>query len=487
MVISDEVAQRVQGRVGTTIADKWRLSRVLGIGGMAAVYAAVHRNQNRVAIKMLHPEQSLNETVRTRFLREGYVANTVDHPGAVRVFDDGVLEGSAYLVMELLEGESLEDRRERLGGRLPASDVLSLCDRLLDTLAAAHEKGVVHRDIKPDNLFLTSEGQLKVLDFGIARLHELSEPGGTTAGTFMGTPSFMAPEQARGRWAEVDARSDLWAVGATMFYLLTGRLVHDADSFADQLALAVREPAPALSTIDANLPQPVSEIVDRALAYRAVDRFESARAMQEAVRSALRTLGPSRTASISTEVSAEYRKLAGENQTLLATPDPPSPPRGRRTSAGAVAVIVASQPHGSKSLRRVGLAMVGAAVLLLALVALRWLPRAEESPTVAPEAQPSELRTHVASSNTPALATAASPPAGISTPVGESVKTSATAPDPTAPIAKPHTLPAREPSSAHAEPGRKNDSKAPPQASAAPTLPAAVPSTRAESLLDKRF
>src|SRR5262245_21998220 len=99
MVISDEVAQRVQSRVGTTIAEKWRLSRVLGIGGMAAVYAAVHRNQYRVAIKMLHPEQSLNETVRTRFLREGYVANTVNHAGAVRVFDDGVLEGSAYLVM----------------------------------------------------------------------------------------------------------------------------------------------------------------------------------------------------------------------------------------------------------------------------------------------------------------------------------------------------------------------------------------------------
>src|SRR6476659_5231365 len=118
MVISDEVAQRVEGRVGTTIADKWRLARVLGIGGMAAVYAAVHRNQNKVAVKMLHPEQSLNNVVRQRFLREGYAANSVDHPGAVRVLDDDVTaDGAAFLVMELLEGESLEDRRDRHGGK----------------------------------------------------------------------------------------------------------------------------------------------------------------------------------------------------------------------------------------------------------------------------------------------------------------------------------------------------------------------------------
>jgi serine/threonine-protein kinase len=486
MVISDEVAQRVQGRVGTTIADKWRLSRVLGIGGMAAVYAAVHRNQNRVAIKMLHPEQSLNETVRTRFLREGYVANTVDHPGAVRVFDDGVLEGSAYLVMELLDGESLEDRRERLGGRLPASDVLSLCDRLLDTLAAAHEKGIVHRDIKPDNLFLTSDGRLKVLDFGIARLHELSQPGGTTAGTFMGTPSFMSPEQARGRWAEVDARSDLWAVGATMFYLLTGRLVHDADSFADQLALAVREPAPALSTIDAKLPKAVSEIVDRALAYRAVDRFANAREMQEAIRRALATLGPP-SASVGAEMSAEHRRLVGETQTLMATPDPLSSPRDRRTSAGAVAIIAASEADGGRGTRRVGIALAGVALLLLVALFI-WFPRTPEAPTVAPEARAGEPRAHTASS-TPPIAT---PQVVLPAPTEETVeapKASVSAATPAGPVvAKPAARVAREPGTPPEPAARKSEAKASSQPSAGVirTAPAA-PSARPDSLLDKRF
>jgi serine/threonine-protein kinase len=473
--------------VGTVLREKWTLDSLLGVGGSAAVYSSTHRNGKRAAIKLLHQELAVEPDVVNRFLREGYVANTVDHPGAVRVFDDGVLEGSAYLVMELLDGESLEDRRERLGGSLPASEVLSLCDRLLDTLAAAHEKGVVHRDIKPDNLFLTSDGQLKVLAFGIARLQELSQPGGTTAGTFMGTPSFMAPEQARGRWAEVDARSDLWAVGATMFYLLTGRLVHDADSFADQLALAVREPAPALSTIDAKLPQAVAEVVDRALAYRAIDRFANAREMQEAVRLALRTLGAPQAASIRAEPSAEYRKLTGETQTLLATPDPLSPPRDRRTSAGAVAVVAASQPEASKGLRRFGLGLVGAALLLLGLVALRWLPRTEESPAVAPETRSNEQGTHVASPSTPAttaVPAAAELPLQSPLMVVEAAKAAASATEATTPpVAKLPRAPARE---SGAE--RKNEAKAapPPSASAARAAPAA-PSARSESLLDKRF
>src|SRR5262245_58532705 len=195
MELGEDLVRRVQGRLGTTVGGKWRLERVLGIGGMAAVYAALHRNQNKVAIKMLHPEQSLNNVVRQRFLREGYAANSVDHQGAVRVLDDDVTpDGAAFLVMELLEGESLEDRRDRHGGRLPAGEVLALIDQTLDVLIAAHDKGIVHRDIKPDNLFLTLRGELKVLDFGIAQLREHGATGRTSVGTFMGTPSYMPPE-----------------------------------------------------------------------------------------------------------------------------------------------------------------------------------------------------------------------------------------------------------------------------------------------------
>ena len=239
--------------------------------------------------------------MRLRFLREGYVANTVDHPGAVRVFDDDTTDdGAAFLVMELLEGETLETRAERLGGKLAPAELLLLADRLLDVLGAAHAKGIVHRDIKPDNLFLTTDGQLKVLDFGIARLRELGEPAverpalghKTAAGTFLGTPAFMSPEQARGRWDEVDERTDLWAVGATMFTLLTGNSVHEAHTVNEQLVLAVTTQAPSLAQRAPDLPPELVRVIDRALAYHKNDRFQHAREMQAALREARALFAP---------------------------------------------------------------------------------------------------------------------------------------------------------------------------------------------------
>jgi serine/threonine-protein kinase len=163
----DPMLMRARTRVGSVLREKWRLDALLGVGGMAAVYSATHRNGSRVAVKILHPELSVNVQVKTRFLREGYVANAVGHDGAVRVSDDDTAEdGAAFLVMELLDGETLEDRRMRFGGRLSEDEVLAMAEQLLDVLAAAHAKGVVHRDLKPENVFLTRAGQVKVLDFG---------------------------------------------------------------------------------------------------------------------------------------------------------------------------------------------------------------------------------------------------------------------------------------------------------------------------------
>src|SRR5580704_5504658 len=227
--VLDPLLLRARGRIGSTLRGKWRLDALLGIGGMAAVYAGTHRNGMRAAVKVLHPEMMINAEVRTRFLREGYVANSIDHQAAVKVLDDDVAEdGSLFLVTELLDGETLEDRRIRLGGQMSEDDVLAVTDQLLDVLIAAHANGVVHRDLKPENVFTTRTGVVKVLDFGIARLRELSTAStATKSGASMGTPAFMPPEQARGLWEEVDGRSDLWAVGATMFNLLTGRVVHE--------------------------------------------------------------------------------------------------------------------------------------------------------------------------------------------------------------------------------------------------------------------
>src|ERR1700677_2657894 len=149
----DEDCLRAEQRLGQVLRGKYRIDRVIGVGGMAAVYAATHRNQKTFAVKVLHRELSFNDDVRNRFLREGYAANSVRHPGAVAVLDDDVAEdGAAFLVMELLDGATVEAVWETQR-RLSQSAVLCIAHQMLDTLAVAHSKAIVHRDIKPANLF----------------------------------------------------------------------------------------------------------------------------------------------------------------------------------------------------------------------------------------------------------------------------------------------------------------------------------------------
>ncbi|MCU0680820.1 MAG: serine/threonine protein kinase [Polyangiaceae bacterium] len=288
----DELLNGARARVGRVLKDKWHLDKLLGIGGMAAVYEATHRNRSRVAVKMLHPSLSLDRDVRQRFLREGYVANSVEHDGVVRVLDDDVDEdGTAFLVLDLLEGETLDARWARAGGRLPLDEVASLMADILDVLAAAHGKGVVHRDVKPENIFLTTRGEVKLLDFGIARLRETSasdQAALTRSGATMGTPVFMAPEQARGRWEQVDERTDVWAVGAMMFTLLSGHWVHEAETWNETLILAAIRPARSLGEVLPEAPPVLASVVDRALAFEKGDRWESA----DAMRVALQALSP---------------------------------------------------------------------------------------------------------------------------------------------------------------------------------------------------
>jgi eukaryotic-like serine/threonine-protein kinase len=266
---------------------KYRLDRVLGVGGMAAVYSATHlRNASRIAVKLLHPEMAADSNIRGRFLREGYAANTVEHPGTVRILDDDTAEdGSVFLVMELLEGETLDQRWERSGHQLGAREVARLVYQILDVLAAAHANGIVHRDIKPENLFLTRGGTLKVLDFGVARLIEApvttTRPGG-----IVGTPAFMAPEQVLGK--TVDAQSDLYAVGATAFALLSKRYVHDAENAAEMMVVVGSRPARSLALVCPELQPQIAAIIDRALLFNKADRWLDARSMQAALARAYR-------------------------------------------------------------------------------------------------------------------------------------------------------------------------------------------------------
>jgi serine/threonine protein kinase len=285
---SDPLSALANARIGSTLRDKWRLDGLLGVGGMAAVYAATHRNGSRAAVKILHPQVSNNAFVREKFLWEGYVANAVGHDDVVKVIDDDIAEdGSLFLVTELLDGETLEERRFRLGGRIPQDEVLMAADQLLDVLAAAHAQQIVHCDLKPDNLFLTRAGRIKVLDFGIARLGEhSSDTSFAPDGTVPGTPAYMSPEHARGLPAELDERSDLWACGALMFHMLAGRGVHDGESPGEDLVSARTRPAPALATVAPDVHAAIAQVVDQALAFAKDMRWPDARHMQEAVRHA---------------------------------------------------------------------------------------------------------------------------------------------------------------------------------------------------------
>ncbi len=269
-------------RIGQTLCGKYFLDEVLGVGGTAVVFRATHRNGNRVAVKLLHDHLCKSRDITRRFMREAYLANLLEHPGTVRVLDDDAdHNGVAFLVLELLEGETLEERRVRVGGQLGIDEVLGYVDRLLEVLELAHDKQIVHRDIKPSNLFITKDGILKVLDFGIARI--LDEHGGATAtktGQMIGTPAFMPPEQALSRPKDIDTQTDLWSVGATMFTLLSGELVHVAESSSEHLVKAATRQARSVSRVLPGVPANVEALVARALRFDKKDRWMSATEMR---------------------------------------------------------------------------------------------------------------------------------------------------------------------------------------------------------------
>jgi serine/threonine-protein kinase len=307
--VDDDVVVRANARLGALLRGKYRLERVLGVGGMATVYAATHRNGKEFAIKVLHAELSLRSDMRTRFLREGYLANRVNHPGAVIVLDDDVGEdGGAFLVMELLKGESVETLWERLHGKLPMPLVAGIGLQLLDVLAAAHAQLLTHRDIKPANLLVTVDGQIKVLDFGIARLRDAAASRATQTGTVLGTPAFMAPEHAMAKGDEIDAQTDVWAAGATLFTLASGVLVHEAPNAQQILILSATKPARPLASVLPGAPPALSAVIDRALAFEKADRWPSAAAMRDALKAAsLEALGAVPTQATISELLDELR------------------------------------------------------------------------------------------------------------------------------------------------------------------------------------
>lgn len=283
----DPIDAALAQQVGQTIAGRWTLRRLIGAGGMAAVYAADTPEGAAAAVKLLYPEMARRRDIRERFLREASVMARIVHPGMVSIYEQGQTPEQAYLVMELLTGETVADRVRRMG-RIEPHEVLVILDQVLDVLVLAHSMGVIHRDLKPENLFLTQDGRVKVLDFGLARLIDSAEESfRTRTGAALGTLPYMAPEQALGKRDEVDARTDLFALGATAFRLLSGRRIHEAPSEAELLMCMASQPAPPLSKAAPDLPSELGAVVDRALAFAKSRRYPDARTMQTDVRALL--------------------------------------------------------------------------------------------------------------------------------------------------------------------------------------------------------
>ena len=212
--------------IGQTLG-AYTIERELGRGGMGAVYLAVHAMLGRkAAVKLLRPELSRDPSTVQRFFTEARAASAIKHPSIVEIYDFGVApDGAAYIVMELLDGESLATRLARLG-RLPVATALVFARQIATALAAAHRAGIVHRDLKPDNAFLVADPEVaggervKLLDFGIAKLTGDGGVAHTTTGAIMGTPHYMSPEQCEGSRA-VDHRADLYSLGCMLFQMIT--------------------------------------------------------------------------------------------------------------------------------------------------------------------------------------------------------------------------------------------------------------------------
>lgn len=269
---------------GKVLWGKYTVVQQIGRGGMATVYEAVHRNGKRVALKVLHQELMHHDVIVERFYREGRASQLVKHPGVVEVYDDGQSETHEHvLVCEFLDGCTLRQLLDASDGGLPNEEVFGYLDEALAVLEAAHAAGVIHRDIKPENLFLTTEGRLKLLDFGVARMPTNVGATPTSNGDMLGTPAYMAPEQARGRSELVGVRSDLWSLAATTVALLSGDTPRRAATVNEVLLLAMTKPVDPVKELCPGLPLSVARVLDRALATEPESRYASASEMRAAI------------------------------------------------------------------------------------------------------------------------------------------------------------------------------------------------------------
>jgi serine/threonine protein kinase/HD-like signal output (HDOD) protein len=290
-------AAKAAPMVGQTLGS-FRITGLLGEGGMGRVYGAEHVLIGRkAAIKVLAPEVASNTDVVTRFFNEARAVNDIRHPNIVEVTDLGHFGAQPYIVMELLEGETLEDRLARVSVLDPVS-AIQILTQVASAVGAAHEHSMVHRDLKPANIFLCQHPDypdfVKVLDFGIAKLTATREQGTgqrTACGAIIGTPAYMSPEQCLGD-ANLDHRSDIYALGVVTYQMMTGRRPFDADTAGRLIILHVQATPPPPCSVNPALPPAIGAVILRALAKQPEHRFASMREFRDALLAAVAGTAP---------------------------------------------------------------------------------------------------------------------------------------------------------------------------------------------------
>ena len=272
--------------IGEKLSGRFRIERLLGRGGMSSVWEAYDEELGRpVAIKLLHARRLESADAVDRFEREARTLALFAHPGIVTVIDRGETDGRPFIVCELVDGRDLHERIA-LEGPLPLAEALAIAVQVADALAYAHERGVIHRDVKPHNVLLTADGHAKLTDFGIARVDD--EPALTNPGRVLGTGDYVAPEQAQGR--PLDGRADIYALGALLYHCLTGVPPYRGASFVEIAEQHLRAPVPDVKLRCPDVPDGVAAIVSRSLAKSPEDRYANVGEMQAALEAELLAL-----------------------------------------------------------------------------------------------------------------------------------------------------------------------------------------------------
>jgi len=265
---------------------KYHCVEFVGHGGMAEVYRAVDTELNRVvAVKVLHPFLGAEDGFIERFRREARTLASLRHPGIVQIYDSGLQDFNSYVVMEYVPGPTLKDRLRELNARrerMPIAEIRRIFDALFDALRYAHHAGIVHRDLKPNNVILTDNGRVVLTDFGLAKL--VGSSVHTASMAMIGTPAYMAPEQAKS--GTVDLRSDIYALGVILFELLTGQLPFSAESPFEMITRHTQQEMPSLSKIRRDLPRSLDRVVRIATAKDPADRFQNVDQFMKALNAA---------------------------------------------------------------------------------------------------------------------------------------------------------------------------------------------------------